>query len=453
MNVLETDTAQGLFDLFLIAKKKFIEEKKIIEKKDKHTYPIKNTAFEIPKNWVWCYLSDLSIIQEGPGIRKYQYENEGVQFLTVTNILEGSVDLNKSKKYISISEYEEKYKHFTIDKGDIVTACSGGSWGKSSFYDLNDEIILNTSTLRLRFFNDLGDNKYLYYLTKTSYFKGNLSSHSTGQQANYGYSHYSKIPVPLPPLNQQQQIVSIIDKAFAAIDTAKANTEENLQNAKELFESYLQNVFEHKGDDWEEKKLSEVTKVLNGHSFKSKDFSSENSVKSIKITNVGVKEFIQTEDNYLPSSFSDTYNKYRVHKGNLVIALTRTIISSGLKVAVVPDEYDNSLLNQRVAALIPKDVINDDYLYHFFCTKIVSDYVLSNVNPLMQPNLSITDLKKLLIPCPSLQEQKKVVQKLNDLTAQTKKLESIYTQKLADLEEMKKSVLQKAFSGQLNTIN
>ena len=71
----------------------------------------------------------------------------------------------------------------------------------------------------------------------------------------------------------------------------------------------------------------------------------------------------------------------------------------------------------------------------------------------MQPNLSITDLKKLLIPCPSLEEQKQVVQKLNDLTAQTKKLESIYTQKLADLEEMKNSILQKAFSCQLSTIN
>jgi type I restriction enzyme S subunit len=297
------------------------------------------------------------------------------------------------------------------------------------------------------------DKEYLYnFLVK---FENEIEGNEGAVFNSINKSQIGAIPIPLPPLTQQKQIVAILDKAFAAIDTAKANAEQNLQNAKELFESYLQNVFENKnkGDDWEEKTIDEVTKVLNGHSFKSKDFSSENSVKSIKITNVGVKEFIQTEDNYLPSSFSGTYNKYRVHKGNLVIALTRTIISSGLKVAIVPDEYDNSLLNQRVAALIPKDVINDDYLYHFFCTKIVSDYVLSNVNPLMQPNLSITDLKKLLIPCPSIQEQKKVVQKLNDLTAQTKKLEAIYIQKIADLEEMKKSVLQKAFSGQLNTIN
>ena len=74
--------------------------------------------------------------------------------------------------------------------------------------------------------------------------------------------HYIKIinlePFPLLPLPQQKQIVSILDKAFAAIDTAKANAEQNLQNAKELFESYLQNVFENKGDDWEEKNIEDV---------------------------------------------------------------------------------------------------------------------------------------------------------------------------------------------------
>lgn len=67
----------------------------------------------------------------------------------------------------------------------------------------------------------------------------------------------------------------------------------------------------------------------------------------------------------------------------------------------------------------------------------------------MQPNLSVTDLKRLLVPCPSIDEQIKIVQQLNQLTMQIKNLEDVYTQKIADLEELKKSILQKAFSGQL----
>ena len=81
---------------------------------------------------------------------------------------------------------------------------------------------------------------------------------ATGASIKYlSKMKFQNIEIPLPPLPQQKQIVPILDKAFAAIDTAKANAEQNLQNAKELFESYLQNVFENKGDDWEEKKIED----------------------------------------------------------------------------------------------------------------------------------------------------------------------------------------------------
>jgi len=450
MNVLETDTAHGLFDLFLIAKKKFIEEKKIIEKKDKHIYPIKNTAFEIPKNWVWCYLSDLSIIQEGPGIRKRQYENEGVQFLTVTNILEGSVDLNKSKKYISISEYEEKYKHFTIDKGDIVTACSGGSWGKSSFYDLNDEIILNTSTLRLRFFNDLGDNKYLYYLTKTSYFKGNLSSHSTGQQANYGYSHYSKIPIPLPPLSQQKQIVAILDKAFAAIDTAKANAEQNLQNAKELFESYLQNVFENKGDDWVISTIGESCNLMTGGtpSRSKKEYFDNGTINWLVSGDINKKIINDCDGKITELGFENSSTRF-LPLSSVMIALN----GQGKTRGTVAMLRIKAACNQSLVSIYPKDdkSLKPELVYANLEGRYNEIRKITGDGGNDRRGLNMPLIRKISFSYPkNIIEQGEIIAQLDALRSQTKKLESIYTQKIADLEEMKKSILQKAFSGQLN---
>lgn len=256
--------------------------------------------------------------------------------------------------------------------------------------------------------------------------------------------------IPLPPLPEQQRIVSILDKAFAAIATAKANAEQNLKNSKELFESYLQNVFENNGGDWKKRRVQEITKIVNGYAFASKDFQSTNTIKSIKITNVGVKEFVEETDNYLPEKFKDTLKEFQVKEGNIVIALTRTIIAAGLKVAVVPGSYDGALINQRVAALVPNEkLVNQNFLYNFLTTNGVSKYVLAHVNTLMQPNLSINDLKNLLIPCPSINEQQSIVQKLDGLSAETKKLEVIYQKKIVDLKELKKSVLQKAFSGEL----
>ena len=256
--------------------------------------------------------------------------------------------------------------------------------------------------------------------------------------------HYPK------SLPEQQRIVAILDEAFAAIAKAKANAQQNLQNAKELFESYLQGVFEN--GNWETKTIQEVTKVINGYAFASKDFKSTNTIKSIKITNVGVKEFVEEADNYLPEKFKDTLKEVQVKEGNIVIALTRTIISAGLKVAVVPESYDGALVNQRVAALVPNEkIINQRYLYNFLTTDGVAKYVLAHVNTLMQPNLSINDLKNLPIPCPSLKEQTIIVSKLDGLRNEVEKLKSVYQNKIDDLEELKKSVLQKAFKGELKT--
>ena len=174
--------------------------------------------FEIPDSWCWCRLSNVSIIQEGAGIRTYQYRTSGTQILTVTNILEGSVDMKKATKYIATEEYLDKYQHLTLNIGDIVSSCSGASWGKTAIWDYGDTVMLNTSTLRLRFFNDTAYNMYLYWLTKTPLFKNQLIAQLSGMQPNFGYSHYSKVLIPLPPLAEQHRIVAKIEEIMPMIE-------------------------------------------------------------------------------------------------------------------------------------------------------------------------------------------------------------------------------------------
>ena len=174
-------------------------------------------AMPIPESWCWVQLSNVSIIQEGAGIRKNQYRNSGTQILCVTNILEGKVDLEKKQLFISTEEYLEKYKHLTLNHGDIVTSCSGGSWGKTACFYAEKTMMLNTSTLRLRFFDDLADNNYLYYLCKTPFFKKQLEQQLSGMQPNFGYAHYSRIIIPLPPLAEQKRIVAKLEQLFKVL--------------------------------------------------------------------------------------------------------------------------------------------------------------------------------------------------------------------------------------------
>ena len=216
----EDGDAADLLRQIMAEKARLIKEKSIISKKPTTPFYEVNELeeFNIPDNWVFAQLSDVSIIQEGAGIRKWQYRDQGTQLLCVTNILDGNVDLGKKRLYVSTEEYNKKYLHLTVKNGDIVCSCSGGSWGKSAIYDKSDTVMLNTSTLRLRFFGDLSDNLFLYYLTKSEWFKKQLREQLSGMQPNFGYAHYSKIVIPLPPLAEQKRIVEKLDKLLPLCD-------------------------------------------------------------------------------------------------------------------------------------------------------------------------------------------------------------------------------------------
>jgi type I restriction enzyme S subunit len=294
--------------------------------------------------------------------------------------------------------------------------------------------------------------EYLYYYLLQQRFRDVGKSIMTGavghKRVPKDYIENSEIS--LPSLETQKQIVAKLDQAFADIEKAKVNAEQNLKNAKELLESYLQQLFSQRSNGWEVKPLESLAKITNGFSFKSGDFSPNNDIKSIKITNVGVKNFVEESDNYLPSKYIEKYSNYKVSSGDLVIALTRTIISNGLKIAVVPESYDGALLNQRVASIqVDESKILKSTLSSYLSTKSSISYVKSTVSELMQPNLSIKDLKAFPIPVPPLSTQLNIEKNIKNLSDRVTELTGIYEDKIQALDELKQSILQKAFNGEL----
>lgn len=295
------------------------------------------------------------------------------------------------------------------------------------------------------------DPDYLYYVLSSDIVFSQfdrLAAGSTVRNLNIGSA--KSVEIPYPPLPEQQRIVGLLDEAFASLATAQAHAAQNLQNARDLFESHLNAVFTQRGNGWVEKPLNAISTILNGYAFKSTDFSPKASVKCIKITNVGIRKFVAESDSYLPASFPKEYGAVAVKAGCIVIALTRTIIAGGLKVAVVPHEYNRALLNQRVAAIqTDAAILGSDFLFAYLSTQSVADYVIQHVNTLMQPNLSIADLKAMPIPVPPREVQTRITTQLDALAAETQRLTRIYEQKLAALAELKKSLLHQAFSGEL----
>ena len=257
-----------------------------------------------------------------------------------------------------------------------------------------------------------------------------------------------KVQIPLPPLPQQKQIVATLDKAFAAIDAAKANAEQNLKNAKELFESYLQNVFVNKGDDWEDKTLIQIAEVFGRG-------KSKHRPRNDKKLYGGRHPFIQTGDirnsKHIITKYTQTYNDEGLAqsklwpKGTICMTIAANIAETGILAfdACFPDSVIGIVVNSELAEI---DYV--EYLLQYFKINIQS---LSHGSA--QENINLSTFKDKLFPFAPISEQQKIVQKLDTLSLEILKLEAIYTQKIADLDEMKKSVLQKAFSGQLNTVN
>lgn len=257
------------------------------------------------------------------------------------------------------------------------------------------------------------------------------------------------ITLPLPPLSEQKRIVGILDEAFAAISKAKANTEKNLQNAREVFESYLQGVFANPGDGWEEKTLGEIATVKGGKRVP-KGYRLETKPTKcpyIRVTDFNDNGSIDLDNiHYINEEVYKQIKNYTISTKDLYISIAGTIGKTG----IIPKELDGANLTENACKLVFKQDIEPKFVYYFTKSRDFLNQAGLNTRVAAMPKLALTRLSTIKIFLPiSLTEQRSIVAKLNGFSAETKKLESIYQQKIADLDEMKKSVLQKAFNGEL----
>jgi type I restriction enzyme S subunit len=207
---------------------------------------IKALQYEIPRNWKWFRLGDVAFFQEGPGIRVWQFTKSGIKLLNVQNILkDDTVDYLNSDKYVSVSEFNEKYKHFQIQDGDILWASSGASWGKIAWHkDPGFPIMLNTSTVRLKFLSTKLHDPFLFFFLKTEFFKVQMLPQLMGMQPNFGATHLSRVYIPIPPLEEQKRIVKEIERQFSKIKQLKEDIITNQQATEQLLKALLHQAFE-----------------------------------------------------------------------------------------------------------------------------------------------------------------------------------------------------------------
>ena len=258
------------------------------------------------------------------------------------------------------------------------------------------------------------------------------------------------IPIPVAPIVEQKRIVEKLDALLIRIDTAIEHLQESTVLADVLVLNGLDVCFARLSEQHEESSLVALVDFVSGYAFKSSDFVTDDGIKPIKITNVGVVEFSENTEEFLPIDYKDKFHKFAVRSNDIVIALTRPIINGGLKVCRVPESYDGALVNQRVAAITSENKSLLDFIYWFLQSSKTKNYVLEKSKSLNQPNLSITDLKKLLIPVPTGQKAlEQAVVDFNELTTRARKARAEIIDKIELLNKLKSSMLDSAFRGEL----
>ncbi|WP_416673413.1 restriction endonuclease subunit S [Egbenema bharatensis] len=398
--------------------------------------------------WTSKTLGEVCIVERGSSprpIEKYLTDSsDGVNWVKIGDTKNVDKYIYSTKQKIT-REGAEKSRR--VEPGDFILSNSM-SFGKPYVMATSGYVHDGWFILRL---SDNIDTNFFHYLLSSELVQTQFISLAAGSVVkNISKDLVKRAILPIPPLPEQKQIVTILDEALEGIDRAIANTEKNLTNTRELFESYLNAVLSGKGRQWKETTLGKEINLLTGFAFKSSGYTdSDKSIRLLRGDNIipgslrwdGVKRW--------PESKVNEYLRYQLQEGDVVLAMDRPWIKTGLRRAQISKDDLPCLLVQRTACLRGGDNLENRFLLYLISGRAFTQHVLGSQTGLSVPHISGKQIQSFKFSKPSLREQYSIIDSLDELKSETKRLEAIYQQKLAALNELKQSILQKAFTGEL----
>lgn len=343
--------------------------------------------------------------------------------------------------YYGATGIKDFVANFIFDEPLVLIGEDGAKWeaGESTAFPVQGKCWVNNHAHVVRPFRDrLLDNWLIYFLNHSDL--NEYVSGLTVPKLNQGSMR--EIRIPLAPIKEQDRIVTLLDEAFADIATAKANTEKNLQNARDFFSRQLQAIFESGSNSWSSSTLGQTYDVRDG-THDSPKYQAEGypliTSKNLK------REGLSFDDVKLIAEldYAKINERSAVHQGDVLLAMIGTI---GNPTVV---EIEPNFAIKNVALLKVQKIQNSYFLQYYLSTPTVIAKMQSEAKGTTQKFVGLGYLRAFPIRIPTLAEQKKIVEKLDELRTESERLEFIYRQKLTALDDLKKSLLHQAFSGQL----
>jgi type I restriction enzyme S subunit len=287
------------------------------------------------------------------------------------------------------------------------------------------------------------DHKFLfYYLGSIVDHLNDLGTGATFKELSGG--KLKEVGIPLPPFDEQRRIVAILDEAFAGLAVMRQHAEANLKNARALFDSHLNAIFSQRGEGWMERRLQDVSLEFGRG-------RSRHRPRNDPSLYGGEYPFIQTGDvrgsNHYITEFSQTYNETGLAQsklwpaGTICVTIAANIAETGIL------SFDACFPDSVIGIVVdPKKTMNE---YVEYLLQSVQARLKAQGKGSAQDNINLGTFENEVFPFPSLSEQAHIVDRLNETAGVVSQLEALYRQKLAAIDELKQSILHRAFSGQL----
>jgi type I restriction enzyme, S subunit len=382
--------------------------------------------------WSRKALGELLSVQNG-----YAFDSKyfGVKGFPLIRIRDLKVGASTETRYAG--DFDAKY---VVNAGDFLI----GMDGEFGCYEWKGEpALLNQRVCRLQGFDHALEPRFLFY---------GINAHLKAIEEVTGYTtvkHLSSkqivsIEMLVPARDEQRRIVAILDEAFEGIATAKANAEKNLQNANESFEYVLQETFDVEAKIWPAQTLGDLCDLVTDGTHNSPPYvesgvamlDSKHIGNDFDIDDGGADKFISRE---IDAQLS---RRCKPCAGDVLISSRGTIG----KIAIVKSGQDFNIMGNMILLRFPSHV--DSHFMAFYVLSRVA-HIETIARGVAQKGLYLGQVREYEVPVPPLEEQRRIASKLLMLRAQSAKLSGIFHRKLSSLDELRKSLLHQAFTGQL----
>ncbi|EAI2146323.1 restriction endonuclease subunit S [Campylobacter lari] len=412
----------------------------------------------LPQGWEVRRLEEITNIKGGkrlPKGEKLLDDNTKFAYIRVADFQDnGTVNL-KNIKFINENAYNI-LKNYKIYDDNLYISIAG-TIGKSGIIpkELNGSI-LTENAVKLEYIQNNVSNKFMYFFTLSNMFKTQIQiSTKIVTQPKLAITRLKQIEIPLPPLQEQERIVGILDESFAKIDESIKILEQDLLNLDELMQSALQKAFNPLKDNakenyklpqgWEWKSLGEICFITDG-THKTPNYI-KTGIPFLSVKNISKGFFDLSDIKYISlEEHNKLIKRAKPEFGDILICRIGTL-GKAIKISL---DFEFSIF-VSLGLLKPKVKIISDYLVYFLNSYFIEGWIDNNKvgSGTHTAKLNLNILEKCPIALPPLKEQEQIALYLDELSSHVKNLKQNYQMQIKNLQELKKSLLDKAFQGRL----